>query len=118
MNRFLPKLSYPYDSILAKNRVNGHAKRLAFPFVRSKRLIGKAKIQQSLNGRKSDVSKYTADAVRKAPNITRNLMSVKKVFDVMWTCGTVFASPNRPPTLLKSIGGLIPSREKEPFSCA
>ncbi|UQT38799.1 hypothetical protein M5E89_09970 [Acidaminococcus intestini] len=26
MNRFLPKLSYPYDSILAKNRVNGHAK--------------------------------------------------------------------------------------------
>lgn len=80
MNRFLPKLSYPYDSILAKNRVNGHAKRLAFPFVRSKRLIGKAKIQQSLNGRKSDVSKYTADAVRKAPNITRTLMSVKKGF--------------------------------------
>lgn len=29
---------------------------------------------------KSDVSKYTADAVRKAPNITRNLMSVKKGF--------------------------------------
>lgn len=42
-------------------------------------------------------------------------MSVKKVFDVMWTCGTVFASPNRPPTLLKSIGGLIPSREKNLF---
>ena len=79
----------PYELLLpghilltafSENRVNGHAKRLAFPFVRSKRLIGKAKIQQSLNGRKSDVSKYTADAIRKAPNITRNLMSVKKGF--------------------------------------